>query len=207
VQVRNSALVQARSRPSPASTDRSGRSALMRRIKGADTGPECSLRRLLWTNGLRYRKHLRVHGVRPDLVFPRQKIAVFVDGCFWHGCPEHYVLPRSRRDFWLAKLDANTDRDRRQTGLLQSQGWLVLRFWEHEVEMAPLQVAEHISQAVSHGVYTPASGWIVTMVEPLSDDGQMERWHLQDRYDQDLRTIEVRVRSTRKWPRKQSRPE
>src|SRR5262245_41107618 len=100
----------------------------MSRIRGKDTAPELALRHALWHRGLRYRKSVRVLGVRPDLTFLRAKLAVFVDGCFWHGCPEHYVRPRSEsRAFWASKLRNNTDRDERQTRALEEQGWTVVR--------------------------------------------------------------------------------
>src|SRR3954451_11742190 len=75
-----------------------------------------------------------VEGVRgrPDIVFGRAQLAVFVDGCFWHGCPEHGEMPASNREFWETKIGGNRDRDRRQTAALEDAGWTVLRIWEHE---------------------------------------------------------------------------
>ena len=67
-----------------------------------------------------------------DIVFPTEMVAVFVDGCFWHGCPQHATNPRSNTAYWLPKLDENKRRDSRQTALLRQHGWIVLRFWEHE---------------------------------------------------------------------------
>lgn len=69
---------------------------------------------------------------RPDIVFTRHKLAVFVDGCFWHSCPEHATMPKANREWWEAKLTANVERDRRHTAELEEAGWTVLRFWEHE---------------------------------------------------------------------------
>lgn len=83
------------------------------------TRPEVLLRQALWRAGLRYRLHTRTPVGRPDIVFPRQKVAIFIDGCFWHGCPEHYVRPRSRPEFWAAKLLTNFERDHRQTRELE----------------------------------------------------------------------------------------
>ena len=110
------------------------RSANMSRIRGANTTPELLLRKALWNEGLRYRLHLRVEGSRPDLVFASRRLVVFVDGCFWHGCPQHYVRPRARSAFWADKLTVNTSRDRTQTIRLIEKRWRVLRFWEHEIE-------------------------------------------------------------------------
>lgn len=110
------------------------RSEVMARIRGKDTRPEILLRRAIWAGGGRYRVHHRICGVRPDLVFPNRHLAVFVDGCFWHGCPSHYVRPRTNSAFWNAKLHTNFDRDHRQTRRLVDSGWLVIRLFEHEVE-------------------------------------------------------------------------
>nr|WP_269745099.1 very short patch repair endonuclease [Pseudomonas fluorescens] len=110
------------------------RSHNMSKVRGRDTAPEMLLRKKLWHLGYRFRVNFRVAGIRPDIVFTSSKLAVFVDGCFWHGCPRHYVMPRTRSEFWSKKLEANTTRDRKQTVALIASGWRVLRFWEHEVE-------------------------------------------------------------------------
>ncbi len=114
-----------------------------------DTKPERDLRALLHRAGLRYRVDYRVgagrSAPRPDVAFPRQRVAVFVDGCFWHQCPEHGAVPATNRDFWEPKLQANVERDRRQTMHLEDKGWLVIRVWEHE---APEEAAERIRRAV-----------------------------------------------------------
>src|SRR5689334_19052347 len=109
------------------------RSGNMARIRGKDTDPEVRLRRELWRSGLRYRKHYKVEGLRPDIVFPSKRVAIFVDGCFWHGCPNHYVPPSAGSEFWAAKLTANISRDKAQTLRLQAHGWRVIRIWEHEI--------------------------------------------------------------------------
>ena len=110
----------------------SQRSRCMSRNKGRDTGPEISLRRSCWAIGLRYRLHTKLPG-RPDIVFPGAKVVVFVDGCFWHGCPEHYVAPKTRQEFWRAKRESNRQRDRKVNDALDSAGWHVLRIWEHDL--------------------------------------------------------------------------
>src|SRR4051794_31349953 len=104
----------------------------MSRIRGANTTPELIVRRGLWKCGLRYRLHAKTPGGKADIVVPSAKFALFIDGCFWHGCPEHYVRPGSRNEFWDAKLRENVDRDRRQTLKLDAEGWTVVRVWEHE---------------------------------------------------------------------------
>lgn len=80
-----------------------------------------------------------------DLVFTRAKVAVFIDGCFWHGCPEHHRLPIENRDYWTTKLARNRARDRRADELLREAGWAVVRAWEHE---PPVEVAERVAAAV-----------------------------------------------------------
>ena len=115
-----------------------------------DTGPELALRRELHRRGLRYRLHLRVvPGTRRrlvDVVFTGAKVAVFVDGCFWHGCAEHGgPLPQANPWYWPAKIARNARRDADTSARLSSAGWLVLRVWEHEDAVeAGLRVEEAV---------------------------------------------------------------
>jgi DNA mismatch endonuclease (patch repair protein) len=117
-----------------------------------DTGPELAVRRLLHSRGLRYRVAIApLKGLRrrADIVFTRQQIAVFIDGCFWHGCPEHGRSTFNHNaDYWPAKIESNKKRDTNTTNSLAAAGWLVLRFWEHEV---PTDVAAAIERAVRGG--------------------------------------------------------
>lgn len=119
------------------------RSRCMGRIRSRDTKPELALRKQLFSRGLRYRTTLRLPG-KPDLVFPAAKLVVFVDGCFWHGCPVHGTSPKSNRDYWTAKLRRNMERDAEVTRALGEEGWRVLRFWEHEVANELSRVADEI---------------------------------------------------------------
>lgn len=109
----------------------------MAAIRCRDTKPELALRRLLWANGLRYRVHPRLPG-RPDVAFVKAKLAVFVDGCFWHSCPDHCSMPASNTQFWTEKLARNVARDRSVDNQLAQLGWRVVRFWEHEIKDAPM---------------------------------------------------------------------
>jgi len=108
----------------------------MTRNRRRDTKPELRLRRLLHAQGARYRVDFPIEAgeirVRPDLVFIRRRVAVFLDGCFWHGCPEHGNLPNRNRAYWAGKLARNHARDRRVTSELVKAGWTVVRAWEHE---------------------------------------------------------------------------
>ena len=127
--------------------DKQARSRLMGRIRGKDTKPELLLRRDVWKLGLRYRVHPGVCG-RPDIVFSREKLAVFVDGCFWHRCPQHCTLPQTRGTFWRIKLNRNSARDRSVTRRLAKDGWQVMRIWEHEVKADSPRVARRILASV-----------------------------------------------------------
>lgn len=107
----------------------------MKRQARRDTAPELALRRELWRRGLRYRLDRAVlPGLRrrPDIVFGPRRVAVFVDGCFWHSCPDHATIPKANRDWWLAKLQRNVERDRDTDQRLEDAGWVVIRVWEHE---------------------------------------------------------------------------
>ena len=104
--------------------------------KRRDTKAEVRLRSLLHRKGLRFRKDhlLRVGALRVhvDIAFTRRRVAVFIDGCFWHGCPDHQHMPKSNRDYWVPKLAANQARDRKVDAALAADGWEVVRIWEHE---------------------------------------------------------------------------
>ncbi|MGW4034379.1 very short patch repair endonuclease [Streptomyces sp. NPDC004838] len=109
--------------------------ARMSRQKSRNTQVEIGLRRALHAAGLRYRVHRRpVKGVRreADLVFGPARVAVFVDGCFWHGCPEHATWPKSNAEFWRRKIEGNRARDADTDAKLAEAGWLAVRVWEHE---------------------------------------------------------------------------
>jgi DNA mismatch endonuclease (patch repair protein) len=110
------------------------RSAIMRAVHSRDTGPEITLRQALWRVGLRYRLNLRIAATRPDIVFLRARVAVFVDGCFWHGCPVHFRVPKTNSAFWNEKVLRNQDRDARDTLRLQAKGWTVLRIWQCDIK-------------------------------------------------------------------------
>jgi DNA mismatch endonuclease (patch repair protein) len=111
--------------------------AVMRGNRRANTGPEVALRSALHRSGLRFRKDylVRLPGMRAtriDIAFPRRRVAVFVDGCFWHGCPEHGRVPSTNAQYWPGKLARTRERDLAQTRALEGEGWTVVRCWEHE---------------------------------------------------------------------------
>lgn len=124
----------------------------MRANKGRDTSPELALRRAVHALGLRYRVSTRpVPTVRrtADIVFPRARIAVFLDGCFWHGCPDHHTVAKTNATYWADKVEQNRRRDHETDELLQQAGWKVIRVWEHEpCEESALRIAEAYRAAV-----------------------------------------------------------
>lgn len=110
-------------------------SARMSRTRGKDTAAELAIRRALHARGWRYRVNTRpVDTIRRtgDIVFTKRKVVVLIDGCFWHGCPQHYVVPKTRTEWWVDKITGNMRRDEETTHLWVDAGWRVLRFWEHE---------------------------------------------------------------------------
>ena len=121
----------------------------MRGNRNRDTRPEVAVRSAVHALGLRYRVADRpIAGVRrtADLVFRRRRVAVFVDGCFWHGCPDHFVIPRTHVDYWTAKIERNRQRDVETDALLAEAGWRAVRVWEHE---DPRQSAERVREVLT----------------------------------------------------------
>ncbi|MFF9273633.1 very short patch repair endonuclease [Streptomyces griseosporeus] len=122
--------------------------ARMSRQRSRNTEIEMALRRALHAAGLRYRVHRKpLKGVRreADVLFGPAKVAVFVDGCFWHGCPEHATWPRNNAEFWRAKIEGNRRRDHDTDERLASAGWLAVRVWEHE---DPIEAAGRVRALV-----------------------------------------------------------
>jgi DNA mismatch endonuclease (patch repair protein) len=136
----------------PSST---GVSERMSRVRRRDTAPELELRSELHRRGLRYRvdrRPLKVIPSRADLVFGPAKVAVYVDGCFWHSCPEHGTMPRSNEAFWQDKLGRNQERDAAVNEALTAQGWTVVRIWEHEeIKSAADRVEEAVRVSLGSG--------------------------------------------------------
>jgi DNA mismatch endonuclease, patch repair protein len=121
----------------------------MRANRGRDTGPELAVRRALHAMGLRYRVDHPLpfdRRRRADIAFTRVRVAVFIDGCFWHGCPEHGTTPRTNSRFWSEKIARNRERDADTTERLSAAGWAAMRFWEHE---DPAAVVVQIYRAVA----------------------------------------------------------
>jgi DNA mismatch endonuclease (patch repair protein) len=121
-------------------------SATMRANRPSSTMPEVRLRAALHHKGWRFRKNfvMRFGNVRtsPDIVFTRHRVAVFVDGCFWHSCPTHATTPKANSDYWVPKLRRNVARDRETTRALQDAGWSVVRIWEHTSVEEAVEIVE-----------------------------------------------------------------
>lgn len=127
----------------------------MRATRQRDTEAEVALRRAIHALGLRFNINRSVFpGSRRvvDVVFPRAKVAVLVDGCFWHSCPDHKTVPKANRDWWLEKLRANWDRDRDTDRRLTGEGWTVVRVWEHE---NPRTAAARVARIVRRRLQQP----------------------------------------------------
>lgn len=129
----------------------------MQANRGRDTKPELALRRAVHALGLRYRVSIRpLPSIRrtADLVFTRAKVAVFMDGCFWHGCPEHHTKSATNAEYWAEKVRRNRERDAETDRLLTEAGWKVIRVWEHENPEA----SAHVIAAEVHGRSSAANG-------------------------------------------------
>ena len=123
---------------------RAGRSRIMRAVGTKNTGPEMIVRRLLFQNGFRYRLHRKDLPGTPDIVFPSRKKAIFINGCFWHGhpgCPKGRP-PKSRQDYWVKKIECNTQRDLKNSKLLQERGWQAETVWQCQLKNSDVLIAK-----------------------------------------------------------------
>jgi DNA mismatch endonuclease, patch repair protein len=140
----------------------------MQSQKTSGTRIELEVRRGLHALGYRYRVNVRPlpdHKFTGDIVWSRRRLVVFLDGCFWHGCPAHGTTPKSNTDWWRNKLEGNRERDRRIEGILQQHGWTVLRYWEHEIKDDIVRsIALHL-ESIGRG-----SGTVIT--RPISAAGR-----------------------------------
>ncbi|MGA2668823.1 MAG: very short patch repair endonuclease [Ignavibacteria bacterium] len=106
----------------------------MQNIRSTNTLMELSVRSALHKKGLRFRKYSKYLVGKPDIVFSKPKVVVFLDSCFWHKCRYHFIEPKSNRKYWIPKLNRNKERAKEVNKLLRNDGWIVLRFWEHQVK-------------------------------------------------------------------------
>ena len=122
------------------------RSKIMSSIRGKNTKPELAVRKILWTSGKRYRVHDKSVFGTPDISNKSKKVAVFIDGCFWHGCSRCYKEPKSNTGYWRSKIARNKNRRKLVRSKLREQGFTMLQFWEHQVLSNPGKVVEGISR-------------------------------------------------------------
>ena len=118
----------------------------MKKIRSIDTNPEANFRKLLWAEGVRYRKNNRKLPGKPDISIKRQRIAVFIDGEFWHGYDWENKKQKikANRDYWIPKIEKNIERDSKNKILLEADGWTVVRFWESEIKKRPTECVKEV---------------------------------------------------------------
>jgi len=124
------------------------RSYVMSRVKSKNTGLELKLRKELWKKGYRFRVHYKIKG-NPDVVFPKQKLAIFIDGDFWHGYNWEKLKPKLKNEFWINKIKNNKGRDKKNNKILRKEGWEVIRFWGHEILKSLNKSVAQIEKALS----------------------------------------------------------
>ena len=132
------------------------RSRIMSKIRGKDTKPEIFMRKVLFRSGFRYSlKHrFKEPNFRPDIVMVSRKICIFMDGCFWHGCPRCYKEPKSNRDYWVPKINRNIERDKEQNEYLKRNGWKVIRVWEHDLKENPTKTMIRVIREIEEMSYS-----------------------------------------------------
>lgn len=172
------------------------RSEQMSRIRGTGTRPEALLGEAL--SSFPHSVNTKIEGARADIVIEATHTAVFIDGCFWHGCPDHYVRPRSNAEFWANKLTENIGRDRRQTLHLEAHGWRVVRLWEHEVFEDPTAAAGTVLGLTTPG---PEADTRVIRVEVSAESPLVERRVLASLHTGVVLGDRVGPRVTAKWRR------
>ena len=123
------------------------RSATMSKIRSKNTTPELVVRKALWKRGYRYRLYYKDEKI--DIAFPKHKLAIFIDGCFWHLCPIHGTIPKSNQQYWITKLENNVQRALKKDERLLDSGWTILHIWEHDL-CEPELVVNAIEQALAH---------------------------------------------------------
>ncbi|WP_336798669.1 very short patch repair endonuclease [Exiguobacterium acetylicum] len=144
------------------------------KVRGKDTKMEVKVRSELWHRGLRYRKNYRKLLGTPDIAFPGVRLVVFLDSCFWHGCPIHYKQPKSNVDFWKNKIKRNRERDKEQTEHYLCENWTILRFWEHEVNNDFDRVIKEIEDTYKNLTKHLPEDVASQIHEPLEEDFDLD---------------------------------
>ncbi len=125
------------------------RSSIMRAVKSSNTKLEKLVRSALWRNGLRFRIKNKLPG-KPDMVFKGAKTVIFIDSCFWHGCPEHCRMPSSNTEYWNKKIQRNEKRDNEINKIYENLDWNIIRIWEHELKTDPAKTLEKLENHIRH---------------------------------------------------------
>jgi len=120
----------------------------MSRIRSKNTSPELKIRKALWADGIRYRIHDKTVLGTPDISIKTKKIAVFIDGCFWHGCPSCYIKPKSNKLYWRKKLSYNKNRRKIVKDKLKADGWKIMEFWECNIRNKPERIVSKIKTKI-----------------------------------------------------------
>ncbi|MDQ1910536.1 very short patch repair endonuclease [Paenibacillus sp. GD4] len=120
----------------------------MQNIRSTGTKLEERISKALWKRGVRFRKNVKSLPGKPDLSIKKYKLVVFLDSCFFHGCPEHYTVPKTNADYWVPKIDRNRRRDQEINDLYREMGWRVMRFWEHEAKKSLDDVVDSIVKTI-----------------------------------------------------------
>lgn len=125
-----------------------GRSKIMQAVKPKNTKLENLILKELWKRGIRYRRNVKELPGKPDMAIKKYKLVVFIDSCFWHGCPYHCRMPVTNHDYWTNKIMKNKNRDLEITGYYTSIGWEILRFWEHDIKDDHLKIVDVIVDSI-----------------------------------------------------------
>lgn len=125
------------------------RSEIMKAVRSRDSRIEMAFRRVLWSEGLRYRKNAKKYFGKPDLVFRKYRAVIFIDSCFWHGCREHCRMPASRREYWVNKIARNMRRDKEVNSYYEANRWHIIRIWEHDLNKAFEEQVSKVLQLIN----------------------------------------------------------
>jgi DNA mismatch endonuclease (patch repair protein) len=118
--------------------DKKKRSIIMGSVRSKETELEIKFRKLLWAKGFRYRKNSRKYFGTPDIIMSSKKVVIFIDSCFWHGCPLHTRIPKTNKKFWKDKISRNIERDKEVTKYYKRNDWMIIRVWEHDINKREL---------------------------------------------------------------------
>lgn len=125
------------------------RSETMRAVRSSNSKMEVAFRKLLFSKGIRYRKNVSDLPGKPDIAIKSKKIVIFLDSCFWHGCPQHLRRPQSNKVYWDSKIELNKKRDQNINNEYRKMGWRIIRFWEHEIRVNQYKAIERIIKYLS----------------------------------------------------------